>query len=86
MVKVYISSTFRDLHEYREKVRLALSQLGYEGVAMEYYVAEGRRPVEKCLADVTSSDIYIGVLAWRYGWIPEEGNPEQLSITHLADR
>lgn len=83
MTKVYVSSTYRDLLDYREKVRLALSQLGFEGVAMEYYVAEGRRPVEKCLADVAASDIYIGIFAWRYGWIPEEGNPGQLSITHL---
>jgi GTPase SAR1 family protein len=83
MAKVYVSSTFRDLREYREKVRLALSQLGFDGVAMEYYVAEGRRPIEKCLADVAECDIYIGIFAWRYGWIPEEQNPEQLAITNL---
>jgi GTPase SAR1 family protein len=82
-LKVYVSSTYRDLKDYREKVREALLQLGYEGVAMEYYVAESRRPVEKCLEDVASCDIYIGVFAWRYGWIPEEHNPERLSITHL---
>ena len=83
MVKVYVSSTYRDLLEFREKVRLALTQLGFDGVAMEYYVAEGRRPVEQCLEDVSGSDIYIGIFAWRYGWVPEDGNPEHLSITHL---
>ena len=51
MIKVYVSSTFRDLREYREKVRDALSQLGFRGVAMEYYVAEGRRAIETCLAE-----------------------------------
>jgi hypothetical protein len=83
MAKVYISSTFRDLREYRQKVRDALSELGYSGVAMESYVAESKRPVEKCLADVAACDIYIGVFAWRYGWIPDEHNPERLSITNL---
>ena len=50
---------------------------------MEAYVAEGRRPVDKCLADGRECDVYIGRFAWRYGWIPAELNPEQLSIAHL---
>ncbi|HEU4558069.1 MAG TPA: DUF4062 domain-containing protein, partial [Longimicrobium sp.] len=82
-MKVYVSSTYKDLKEYREKVREALLQLGIEGVAMEYYVAESRPPVEECLDDVARCDIYIGIFAWRYGWIPEENNPERLSITNL---
>jgi HEAT repeat protein/GTPase SAR1 family protein len=60
--------------------------MGHEDVAMEYYVAEDQRPLEKCLKDVDACDLYVGVFAWRYGSVPEENNPSQLSITELEYR
>ena len=50
MAKVFVSSTFLDLQECRRQVSLVLRRMRHEDVAMEYYVAEDRRPVEKCLA------------------------------------
>ena len=44
--------------------------LGYQDVAMEHYGAEPRPPLAKCLMDVEDSDIYIGLIGRRYGWIP----------------
>ena len=70
MAKVYVSSTFLDLEECRGAVRQALQELGQDDVAMETYVAEPQRPLEKCLADVVACDLYVGVFAWRYGYIP----------------
>ena len=55
-------------------------------IAMEDYVATDQRPTEKCLADVAASDLYIGIFAWRYGYIPSEMNPEHKSITELEYR
>jgi hypothetical protein len=52
MTRAYVSSTFQDLQECREEVRLALARLGVDDIAMEYYVAEPERPLEKCLQDV----------------------------------
>ena len=52
-------------------------------VAMEDYVAQDQRPLQKCLKDVASCDIYIGIFAWRYGYIPEKNNIKKLSITEL---
>jgi Domain of unknown function (DUF4062) len=48
---------------------------------MEDYVATDERPVEKCLNDVDQSDIYIGIFAFRYGYVPpsDHGNPDGLS-------
>ena len=86
MARIYISSTFSDLEDYRREVSLAIRRLGHEDVAMEYYVAEDKRPLDRCLADVTSSDVYVGIFAWRYGYIPKVGNPDQLSITELEYR
>ena len=86
MAKIYVSSTYTDLQDYREQVRLVLRKMGHEDVAMEYYVAEDKRPVDKCLEDVTECDLYIGIFAWRQGWVPDENNPKGYSITEMKYR
>jgi len=86
MARIYISSTYSDLQACRERVYRALRQMGHDVVAMEDYVATDRRPLQKCLDDVASSDIYVGIFAWRYGFIPQENNPDQKSITELEYR
>lgn len=83
MAKIYVSSTFLDLQEHRAQVEKVIRRMGHTDVAMEYYVAEDMRPTAKCLADVTSCDVYIGIYAWRYGWQPKDDNPEQMSITEM---
>lgn len=72
-MRVYISSTFEDLREHREAAVRILRQLGHEIVAMEDYVAEGTRPLLKVLDDVRASDVYVGIVAWRYGYVPDTG-------------
>jgi len=71
MAKIYVSSTFNDLQEFREQVRTSLRSMGHEDIAMEYYSAGEKRPVDKCLADVATADIYVGIFALRYGYIPK---------------
>lgn len=83
MAKIYISSTYSDLKEYREEVYRALRKLGHDVVAMEDYTASDQRPLDKCLEDVAGCDVYIGIFAWRYGYIPPE---QDKSITELEFR
>ena len=83
MARIYVSSTFSDLKEYREQVRTALRSMDHEDIAMEYYSATDERPIDKCLSDVESCELYIGVFAWRYGFIPPGS---ELSITELEYR
>jgi hypothetical protein len=83
VTKVYVSATFRDLQECRAAVQLALRRLRVDDVAMESYVAEDRRPLERCLADVSECDVYVGIFAWRYGFIPAGYHK---SITELEYR
>jgi len=83
MAKVYVSSTFEDLQEHRRAVSRAIRQAGSEDVAMEYYVAEDKRAVDRCLEDVAACDLYIGLYAWRYGWQPPKS---KVSITELEYR
>ncbi|MFC8298884.1 HEAT repeat domain-containing protein [Micromonospora orduensis] len=82
-LRAFVSSTFADLRECREQVRKALQRLGVEDVAMETNTAEEARPVDLSLANVRSCDVYIGLFAWRYGFVPEG---HQQSITELEYR
>ena len=41
---------------------------------------------DSCLDDVDTCDLYVLILGHRYGFQPEEANPEKLSITHLEFR
>lgn len=88
MALIYLSSTYEDLKEYRLRVYEALHNSGHEVIAMEGYVATDKRPVEKCLADLKAVDIYVGLFAFRYGYIPpsHHNNPDELSITELELR
>jgi len=83
MARIYVSSTFSDLEECREQVRLALRRLGHEDVAMEYYGATDERPLDRCLKDVEACDLYVGIFAWRYGSIPKG---YKQSVTELEYR
>jgi len=88
MITIYLSSTYEDLKDYRKAVFDDLRKAGYQVIAMEDYVATGRRPVEECLTEVERSDIYVGIFAFRYGYRPpfEHNNPNDLSITELEFR
>lgn len=86
MARIYVSSTSIDLEDYRKTVGEALRRLGHQDVAMDYYVAEDKRPVDRSLNDVASSDVYVGIFAYRYGFIPKENNPEGRSVTELEYR
>jgi hypothetical protein len=74
--KVYISSTYKDLTSYRNAIRDMFQFKGlqdeYSLVSMEGYVSEnGKRAIEVCLEDVRNVDIYVLILAKRYGSVVE---------------
>lgn len=77
---IYISSTYKDLIKEREVAAQAVRRLGHSAIAMEDYVATDKRPLEKCLDDVRRCDVYVGIFALRYGFIPDGYDK---SITHL---
>src|SRR5262245_3964706 len=83
MAHIYVSSTFSDLQEYREQVRTALRSMQHDDRAMEYYGAADERPVDKCLRDVEECELYIGIFALRYGFVPPG---HDCSITELEYR
>ena len=86
MARIFLSSTFNDLREYRAAADRTLRQLGHDVISMEDYVAEDRRPQDKTLADIAAADLYLGIVGWRYGHIPTEDNPDERSITEIEYR
>ena len=71
MTTIYLSSTYEDLMEHRRVVIDTLRKSSYQVIAMEDYVATDRRPVEECLRDIDEkAQIYVGIFAFRYGYIP----------------
>lgn len=83
MALIYLSSTFSDLKAYREAVYSSLRRMQHNVLAMEDYIATDQRPLDLCLNDVVSCDLYICIVGWRYGYIPQKNNPEHKSITEL---
>jgi hypothetical protein len=84
-MKVYISSTYQDLTDYRASVDRTLRRMGHDVIGMEQYIAEGGKPVERCKADVRIADVYVIIVAWRFGYVPgRSANPPDLrSITEI---
>jgi hypothetical protein len=83
-MKIYISSTYQDLIDHRSAIDRTLRRMGHDVIGMEQYVAEGNKPLERCLADVRLADLYVVIVGWRYGYIPlDQSPPGTLSITEL---
>jgi hypothetical protein len=86
MAKIYLSATYADLKLHRDAVYRILRMLRHDVIAMEDYVANDAYPLHKCLADVAGSDLYVGLVGWRYGYVPDDDNPDGRSITELEYR
>jgi len=66
---VFISSTYKDLKEYREAVWDVLEKHSVNVKGMEKFGASKETPLESCLNEIKQSDIYIGIIGMIYGSI-----------------
>nr|XP_057928981.1 telomerase protein component 1 [Doryrhamphus excisus] len=110
-VRVFISSTFRDMHAERDilvrsvfpelRRRAAQHCLHLQEVELRWGVTEEEtgRASELCLAEVCRSQMLVGILGERYGFVPPTpalpdlpqyrwfvGAPEGLSVTEMEMR
>jgi len=82
--RVFISSTMKDLKEEREAVAAAIDSFSsLESVWAEPITARNETPREVCLGLVRDCDIYVGIFKSKYGYVPEENNPEKNSVVVL---
>lgn len=79
-MKVFISSTYQDLVDYRSKTAEAVERLGQQRIRMEVFGARPERATEVCRDEIEESDIFLGIYAHRYGHIP---TGDDLSITEM---
>ena len=68
-LKIFISSTYEDMIEYRNAVSTALNSIEQLPVGMEHFVSSPEKSLEVCLSDVRRCQIYILLVGMRYGSI-----------------
>ena len=69
-MRVFLSSTYKDLVDYRQKAKLALERLGQQGAAMEVFGARPQDATVVSLQELDDSDVFVGIYAHRYGHVP----------------
>ena len=79
-MKVFISSTYNDLKDYRRVAIEVVSRLQCQPLAMEYNSARSGDLTSVCEEEVRACDILVGIYAHRYGFIP---SGRDKSITQL---
>ncbi len=75
---MFVSSTYLDNEERREVVRDAIERAGMLPVGMERFAADTAPSLEVSLRQAKTCDVLVGILAHRYGTIPDG---EERSIT-----
>ena len=80
MKKVMISSTALDLPDHRNQVRDACLRQGMFPLMMEHLPASDADAIAESLRIVNEADIYLGVFAYRYGYVPKG---HDISITEM---
>jgi hypothetical protein len=79
-IRVFISSTYIDNVDRRRLVENAVQQAQMHPVGMERFTASAHPTVAECERLAAECDIYVGIVAYRYGWIPDG---QVVSVTEL---
>ena len=77
-MKVFLSSTYLDLIEYRKSAAEALARLGHHVIGMETFNARTEDPTITSLKEVDECELFIGIYAYRYGSIIKDA---KISVT-----
>ncbi|MEZ5942864.1 MAG: DUF4062 domain-containing protein [Planctomycetaceae bacterium] len=78
-----LSCTARDLPSHRPAAEEACIGAGVFPIWMKHLPSRDANGIQVSLEMVDQADIYIGIFAWRYGWVPDFDNPDQISITEM---
>uniref|UniRef100_A0A671FNJ2 Telomerase protein component 1 n=1 Tax=Rhinolophus ferrumequinum TaxID=59479 RepID=A0A671FNJ2_RHIFE len=87
-VRLFISSTFRDMHGERDlllrsvlpalQARVAPHRINLHAIDLRWGVTEEEtrrnRQLEVCLGEVENSHLFVGILGSRYGYVPPTYN------------
>ena len=79
---IFISSTYKDLVKERKAVWELLKRYDVNIVGMEEFGARKDSPLTTCLKEVEQSNIYIGIIANRWGSIEEESGKSYTQLEY----
>jgi hypothetical protein len=87
-LRVFLSSTMRDLENERDAVVRALKALNVEVANAESWTPSGADSWTRIRDELESSHLMVLLLGERYGWIPDKGPGavEQMSVTEMEYR
>ena len=80
---IFISSTIEDMQEERNAVTEVANSLKMLITRSEFFDARKESPKKACLDEVRKCDVFIGIYKKRYGFVPEDDNPEGFSVTQM---
>jgi hypothetical protein len=86
MTSVFVSSTSKDLLDHRAAAIKACLDAGFHPIGMENFMARTEDAVTACLDEVAASDIFIGIYAWRYGYVPPNSKCSITEMEYLKAR
>ena len=78
MTRVFISSVVNGFEDERTVACNAVKATGAIPILSENFVASPKDPRSVCLTEVEKSNVYVGILGDKYGWVSSSG----LSVTH----
>lgn len=70
-LSVFISSTSRDLQTHRAAVKAAIERLEMRPIDMVNFGSQPGDAVGVSLDQVCQADLFVGIIAHRYGYVPE---------------
>lgn len=84
--RVFISSTYSDMRQYREAIIAALNKADCIPYGMERFGAAAVPPLEICYEELENSQIYICALGMRYGSVDEKSGKSYTQLEYEKAR
>lgn len=85
-IRVFISSTFSDLAEYREAVIGILTRYDFQTVLLEDFGAIDNPPLEATYRAIQSCELVIILIAYRFGYVPPDTDKSLTEVDYDAAR
>lgn len=84
-LRIFISSTMKDLRNERFAVVERLRSYNFDPVNAEGWGPDGNSSWLRIESEIESSDLFVLIIGEKYGWIPTDGSQSHLglSVTHL---
>ena len=87
-LRVFISSTMKDLANERDAVCRKLESFNFTPVNAEGWLPDGSKSWNRIVAELEESDLFVLLLGDSYGWVPKTGAKSelQMSVTEIEYR